>query len=212
MIDGDPVTFDKNGVPARKINANDRMVIGTAEGKFQGGFNTRIAYRNIDLSIVGAFKNGGTLISTLHAPQGYLNMMNGRRGNVKVDYWTSDNPTNAYPTPGGTGGGSDAPIYASTLAYFDASYLKVKTISLGYNFSENQLKNVGISRARIYCTIQNPFVLFSSYNDETGLDPEPNSFVRENSATEGGLPSRFLSVGTNTPSTRNFIFGVNVTF
>lgn len=212
LVDGDPVTFDENGVPSRQINANDRQVIGTAEGDFQGGFNTRVAYKNIDLSIVGAFKSGGTLISTLHAPQGYLNMLNGRRGNIKVDYWTEDNPTNAYPTPGGTGGGGDAPTYASTLAYFSASYLKIRTISLGYNFSEKLLQNVGISKARVYCTVQNPFVMFSPYNDETGLDPEPNSLVRENSATEGGLPSRMLSIGTNTPSTRNFIFGVNLTF
>lgn len=212
LVDGDDVTFDANGVPSRQINASDRMVVGTPEGKYQGGFNTRVAYKNIDLSVVGAFKHGGTLISTLHSPQGYLNMMNGRRGNIKVDYWTEDNPTNAYPTPGGTGGGSDAPVYASTMAYFSASYLKIRTISLGYNFSEDLLKSVGISRARLYFTVQNPFVLFSPYNDETGLDPEPNSYIRENSATEGGMPKRFLSIGTNTPSTRNFIFGVNLTF
>lgn len=212
LVDGDPVTFDANGVPSRQINASDRQVIGTAEGNFQGGFNTTVAYKNFDLSIVGAFKNGGTLISTLHSPQGYLNMMSGRRGNMKVDYWTVDNPTNAYPTPGGTTGNNDAPAYASTLAYFDASYLKIRTITLGYNFSEKLLSNVGISRARLYFTVQNPFVLFSPYNDETGLDPEPNSRVKENSATEGGLPTRFLSIGTNTPSTRNFIFGLNLTF
>lgn len=212
LVDGDPVTFDANGVPSREINASDRQVIGTAEGNFQGGFNTTVAYKNFDLSIVGAFKNGGTLISTLHSPQGYLNMMSGRRGNIKVDYWTEDNPTNAYPTPGGTTGGNDAPAYASTLAYFSASYLKIRTITLGYNFSEKLLNNVGISRARLYFTVQNPFVLFSPYNDETGLDPEPNSYVRENSATTGGLPERFLSIGTNTPSTRNFIFGLNLTF
>lgn len=212
LVDGDPVTFDENGIPSREINASDRQVIGTAEGNFQGGFNTTVAYKNFDLSIIGAFKSGGTLISTLHSPQGYLNMLSGRRGNIKVDYWTEDNPTNAYPTPGGTTGGQDAPAYASTLAYFDASYLKIKTITLGYNFSEKLLNNIGLSRARVYVTVQNPFVIFSPYHDETGLDPEPNSLVRENSATEGGLPKRLLSIGTNTPSTRTFLVGLNLTF
>lgn len=212
LVDGDPVTFDENGIPSREINASDRQVIGTAEGNFQGGFNTTVAYKNFDLSIIGAFKSGGTLISTLHSPQGYLNMLSGRRGNIKVDYWTEDNPTNAYPTPGGTTGGQDAPAYASTLAYFDASYLKIRTITLGYNFSEKLLNNIGLSRARVYVTVQNPFVIFSPYHDETGLDPEPNSLVRENSATEGGLPKRLLSIGTNTPSTRTFLVGLNLTF
>lgn len=212
LVDGDPVTFDENGIPSREINASDRQVIGTAEGNIQGGFNTTVAYKNFDLSIIGAFKSGGTLISTLHSPQGYLNMLSGRRGNIKVDYWTEDNPTNAYPTPGGTTGGQDAPAYASTLAYFDASYLKIRTITLGYNFSEKLLNNIGLSRARVYVTVQNPFVIFSPYHDETGLDPEPNSLVRENSATEGGLPKRLLSIGTNTPSTRTFLVGLNLTF
>lgn len=212
LVDGDPVTFDENGIPSREINASDRQVIGTAEGNFQGGFNTTVAYKNFDLSIIGAFKSGGTLISTLHSPQGYLNMLSGRRGNIKVDYWTEDNPTNAYPTPGGTTGGQDAPAYASTLAYFDASYLKIRTITLGYNFSEKLLNNIGLSRARVYVTVQNPFVILSPYHDETGLDPEPNSLVRENSATEGGLPKRLLSIGTNTPSTRTFLVGLNLTF
>lgn len=212
LKDGDPVTFDANGVPSRELNASDRMVIGTAEGKFQGGFNTTVAYKDFDLSIVGAFKNGGTLISTLHQPQGYLNMMSGRRGNIKVDYWTKDNPTNKYPAPGGTSGGNDAPIYGSTLGYFSASYLKIRTITLGYNLPDKLLSNLGLGRARIYFTAQNPFVFFSSFEDETGLDPEPNSFIRENTATEGGMPSRLLSVGTNTPSTRNYIFGLNITF
>ncbi len=212
LVDGDPVTFDANGVPSRMINANDRMVVGTPEGHFQGGFNTTVAYKDFDLSIVGAFKSGGTLISTLHSPTGYLNMLNGRRGNIKVNYWTEDNPTNDYPTPGGTQGGSDSPAYASTLAYFDASYVKIRTITLGYNLNEKLLSKAGLGRARLYFTMSNPFVLFSPYNDETGLDPEPNSLIRENTATPGDMPKRFLSIGANTPSTRSFVFGLNLTF
>ncbi|MFA6676677.1 MAG: TonB-dependent receptor [Bacteroidales bacterium] len=211
-VDGDPVSFDADGVPSRQINSSDRQVVGTAEGDFAGGFNTRVSYKNLDLNIVGSFKSGGTLISTLHSSQGYLNMLSGRRGNVDVNYWTEDNPTNDYPTPGGTGGSGDAPIFASTLAYFDASYVKIRTMTLGYTFTKNILDKVGLNQARVYFTVQNPFVLFSPYNDETGLDPEPNSYVRENSATEGSLPSRFLSIGINTPSTRKFILGVNISF
>lgn len=209
---GGEVTFDANGVPSREINSNDRMVIGSPEADWQGGFNTDVSYKNWDFSIVGAFRHGGLLISTLHSGQGYLNMLSGRRGNINVNYWTEDNPTNDYPTPGGTQGGSDAPIYSSTLAYFSASYLKIRTITLGYTFPEKWMKPLGISRARIYGTVSNPFVFFSPFNDETDMDPEPNSTVQENSATSGSMPKRLLSIGTNSPSTRSFILGVNVTF
>ena len=71
---------------------------------------------------------------------------------------------------------NDNPLYGSTLGYFDAGYLKIRTITLGYNFEHfKPLKDMGISRLRLYATVQNPFVLFSPYNNECGLDPETNS-------------------------------------
>ena len=93
-------------------------------------------------------------------------------------------------------------------------YLKVRAITLGYNFENlKAIKDVGISRLRLYATIQNPFVLFSPFNNESGLDPETNSWSNENTAVGYSFGShRMPIVGYNTPSTRNFIFGLNVTF
>jgi TonB-dependent starch-binding outer membrane protein SusC len=64
---------------------------------FMGGFNTRVAYKGFDLSLIGTFQKGGLLISTLNGPSSYLNMMSGRRGNIKVDYWTPENTGAKYP-------------------------------------------------------------------------------------------------------------------
>src|SRR5690606_39620404 len=126
----------------------------------------------------------GTLISSLYSSASYLNLMSGRRNNVKVDYWTPENTDAKYPKPGGIASG-DNPKYGSTLGYFDASYLKVRTISLGYNFnSEGWLQRAGIGGLRIYGTVQNPFVLFSPYHSESGMDPEPNSRGNENQRSE----------------------------
>lgn len=203
--------YDEDGVPERRINADDRQIL-ILDPKFQGGFNTRIAYKGIDLSMVGAFKSGGILISTLYSASGYLNMMSGRRGNVKVDYWTPENTDAKYPAPGGPKSG-DNPKYGSTMGYFDASYLKIRTISLGYNIGQSTwLKNSGIDRLRIYATVQNPFVLFSPFHTETGLDPETNSYGDENAAVTTVYKERLLTLGTNTPSTRNYLIGINLTF
>ena len=202
--------YDASGNPVRAIDSNDQVPIN-ADPKFLGGFNTRLQYRNWDLTVLGTFQCGGILISTLHSSAGYLNMLSGRRGNISVDYWTESNTGAHYPRPGGLQS-NDNPKYGSTLAYFDGSYLKVGTITLGYNFEKlPALRRAGIDRLRIYATAQNPFVIFSQFHNESGLDPEPNSRGTENQAVAGYL-YRQKVIGTNTPNTRNYLFGINLTF
>lgn len=200
----------ENGVPVRAINPDDRIP-QSMECDLQGGFNTTVAWKNIDLSIVGAYKVGGLLISTLYSSNGYLNTLRGRNNNIDVDYWTPTNTGAHYPAPTSLQD-SNNPKYGSTLGYFDASYLKIRTITLGYNFDQLQaLKNVGISKMRIYASVLNPFVMFSPYKKESGMDPETNSYGNENAAVSYGQ-KRLLTIGTNTPSTRTYMFGVNFTF
>lgn len=203
--------YNADGTPTRQIGTDDRQVM-SLEPNFQGGLSSRVAYKGFDINIITAFRSGGKLISTLHHSNGYLNMLTGRRGQVDVDYWTPENTGARYPKPGGIQSG-DNPKYASTLGYFDASYWKVRNISLGYNFDKQHwLRDVGIQSLRAYVTIQNPFVICSSFHKETGLDPETNSYGDENVAVTSGIQSRFLTVGTNSPSTRNYLFGINITF
>ena len=205
--------FKEDGVtPSRQIGPDDREIM-SMEPDLVGGFNTTVGYKNFDLTVIGAFQIGGKLISAIHSSNGYLNMLTGRRNNLDVDYWTPENTGAKYPKPGGIQSG-DNPKYGSTLGYFNAGYLKFRAITLGYNFDKlKAIKDLGISRLRLYATVQNPFVLFSPYNKESGLDPETNSWSNENTAVGYSFGShRMPIVGYNTPSTRNFIFGVNVTF
>src|SRR5574344_1274217 len=191
--------YDANGLPTRAINSTDRQII-KVDPEWEGGFNTR-----------GAFKHGGTLISTLYSSSGYLNMLTGRRNNVDVDYWTEDNTGAKYPKPGGIQEG-DNPKYGSTLGYFSGSYMKIRTITLGYNFKQPWMEKAGINFLRVYATVQNPFVLFSPYHDESGMDPETNSYGNENQAVNTAYKSRLAVIGTNSPCTRNYLIGLNVTF
>ena len=203
--------YNADGTPTRAIGPADRQVI-SLEPKFSGGLSTRVGYKGFDLNIITAFRYGGKLISTLHHPNGYLNMLSGRRGQVDVDYWTPENTDARYPKPGGMMSG-DNPKYASTLGLFDASFWKVTNITLGYEFAgQRWMKSAGIKGLRLYVTLQNPFVISSSFHRETGLDPLTNSYGDENVAVTSGINHRFLTVGTNAPSTRNYLFGVNLTF
>ncbi|EJL74475.1 SusC/RagA family TonB-linked outer membrane protein [Chryseobacterium populi] len=201
--------YNPDGTPVRAIGPDDRQIFDTAP-KYQGGFNMRFAYKNFELSTVGAFQHGGILISSIYGSASYLNRLTGRGNNVDVDYWTEDNTDAYFPRPGRHLSG-DNPKYSSTLAMFDASYLKLRTITLGYNVDKDFLKDLKITGLRIYFTVTNPVVLFSPYHKFSGMDPEPNSYGNENQAVSG-YPSRQLIIGTNNPSTRNYLMGLNLTF
>ena len=206
--------YDANGLPTRQIGPEDRQIM-SMEPKLMGGFNTTVGYKGFDLTVIGAFQIGGKLISAIHSSSGYLNMLTGRRNNLDVDYWTEQNTGAKYPKPGGVLSG-DNPKYGSTLGYFDAGYLKIRAITLGYNFDSLKcIKDFGISRLRLYASVQNPFVLFSPFNNESGLDPETNSWANENTAVavDGYTGKHKMPiVGYNTPTTRNFLLGLNLTF
>jgi len=206
-------TYNADGTPTRIIGSDDRQVL-ECDPDFQGGFNTRVAYKGFDMTIVGSFQSGGILNSTLYGSAGYLNINDGRRGQIKVDYWTPTNTGAKYPLPGGPTD-SNNPKYGSTSGYFDASYLKVRTITFGYNFNQKWIKNAGFEKLRLYASVQAPFVLFSPYHKESGMDPETNTYG--NDGANAAVPyayalRRLLTVGYNTPSTQNYIMGINLTF
>ncbi|WP_198661795.1 SusC/RagA family TonB-linked outer membrane protein [Lewinella sp. IMCC34183] len=201
--------YGENGEPVRAIGPDDRQILDISPD-FQGGFNTRFTFRGLDLTAVGVFQSGGTLISTLYGSASYLNLLSGRQSNIDVDYYTPENTGARYPAPSGVRSG-DNPEYGSTLSYFDGGYLKFRTITLGYDLTRNVFTSDAFSQFRIYTSVQNPFVLFSPYNDMTGMDPETNARGNEYSAV-AGYNSRLLTIGYNNPATRVFLLGLNVTF
>ena len=220
--------YNADGTPVRAIgstgvydNKNDGLstddrIVQPVDPKWQGGFNTRVAWKNLDLTALGAYQHGGLLISSLYNSAGYLDNLTGQRGNVNVNYWTPTNTSGTFPYPGGDQVG-DGPKYGSTLGYFDASYLKVSTITLGYNFNGMKwIKDLGVSSARLYFTVQNPFVLFSPYNKLSGQDPQTNTIANSNVATSNmqnvGRYTVLPMVGANTPSMRTYLIGLNLSF
>ena len=144
----------------------------------------------------------------------FNNLESGRGGQIKIDYWTPDNTGAKYPDPNGPKD-SNNPKYGSTSGYFSGSFMKIRTITLGYNVNQKWIQKVGINKLRVYCTVVNPLILFSPYHTESGLDPETNSYANDSGnmavAYSSGL-KRMLTVGYNTPSTHNYMIGINVTF
>ena len=128
--------YNADGTPKGQSEPDDRQIM-SVDPNFQGGFNTRVAYKGFDLTLLVYLQRAVSLSARLligRLPQ----FAERARGNVKVDYWTPENTGATYPKPGGVSSG-DNPKYGSTLDYFSGSYLKIRTISLGYNFNQEQL-------------------------------------------------------------------------
>jgi hypothetical protein len=190
---------------------NDRTIVGSGQADWQGGITNRFTYKGFDLSFVIYTRMGGTLVSQVYQPYSdYIAILNARRNNVKVDYWTPTNPTNKFPSPAGML--ASGAIGLNTLGYFDASFIKVRSINLGYSFEPKLLNRIKAQSVRIYLTAQNPFVLYSPYMKEGGVDPEATSFGNRGVQDPGNLATRALTIGLAAPPTRAFILGMNVRF
>lgn len=199
------------------INAADRQIIGNFQPKLVAGLTNRFEFKNFDLNIVMFGRFGQTVVvnylSADGGGAGYPFFLNSRVNQHKVDYWTPTNPTNAFPQPDAS---KDALLFTSTLTYRDGSFIKLRTIDLGYSVPSAKLKKVKIDGLRIYASAQNPFILWAPLvRDGLGLDPEGNGNGNAVGSQGGGVtpvPGRAITVGMGVPPTRQIIFGVNVRF
>jgi TonB-linked SusC/RagA family outer membrane protein len=212
-----------NGKPDGQINSDDRQIIGNFQPKWEGGFTSRMTYQNFDFNFVIFARMGMKVLvpylTTDGTAQGYDFFMQSRINQLKVNYWTRNNPTNDFPRP-------DASLqsfpFASTLGYQDGSFIKMRSINLGYTVPSRALSRAGITSLRIYFTALNPFILYSPFvKAGYGPDPEGNGYggavastAAGGSVGAGGVSgnSRQISVNANIPATRTFNLGLNLKF
>jgi TonB-linked SusC/RagA family outer membrane protein len=194
-----------------KIDANnDRSVIGNSQADWQGGMTNRFSYKNFDFSFMLYARFGGTLVSQVYQPYAaYINVLDGKRNNMLVNYWTPNNASNDFPAPSAM---SSATLGLSTLGYYDASFVKMRSINLGYTFDDKILKKISAQSIRLYLSVQNPFVLYSPYMKMGGLDPEATGTGNQGVQDPGNISGRALTIGLSTPPTRSFNLGLNITF
>jgi len=206
-----------NGKPDGVISSTyDRYIIGDQDADLQGGMTNRFSYKGIDLSFVLYARFGGTLVSQIHQPfAGYLTVMDGRRNGIKVDYFTPNNPSNWFPMPQATI--SNISTAWTTLGYYSGSFVKFRSINLGYTFERKLLNYVHAQKVRFYFTIDNVATLFSPFYDKTGIDPEGTGTGSQGVSNPGnirgnGRGNGAITIGLTTPPRRTFMFGANITF
>ena len=175
------------------ISGDDRVILGTDIPDFLGGFTTNFAYKGFDLSAFFFYRQGQMVRSGFHRGN---NSLFARYNNLNVDYWTVDNQTGIYPRPNQN---QESPRNASTMGYFDGSYVKLRNVSLGYNLPTSVTDVLKVSRLRVYVSGQNLWFL-AKYDT---FDPELDDSNTDNLPELGG--------GT-TPSTRLILAGIKVEF
>lgn len=214
VADVDGATRD--GKPDGRIDANDRQIIGNFQPDWVGGLTNRFSYKGVDLSIVMFARMGQMVVlpylSTTGGAEGYPFFNNSRVNSLRRDYWTPENPSNEFPRPDAS---ADNVLYSSTLAYRDGSFVKCRSINLGYNVPSQHLQRFGLNSLRVYVSAVNPFIIYSPLvRDNLALDPEGNGYGGSVGSATGApaVPGRAITVNLNIPTTRQFLFGLNLKF
>ncbi len=200
------------------ITAADRQIVGNFQPDLIAGMTNHFEYKNFDMNIVMFGRFGQQVVVTYLSADGgaagYPFFLNSRVQQHKVNYWTPTNPTNDFPQPDA---GRDGLLYTSTLTYRDGSFIKIRTVDLGYTLPKSVLKKSGIQSLRVYVSAQNPFILWSPLvRDGLGLDPEGNGTGNAIGSQGGGaanvVNNRTITVGMGVPPTRQMMIGVNLKF
>lgn len=198
---GDVKLKDING--DGQVTSEDQTIIGHGLPIHTGGFTNNFEWKNFDLSVFFQWSYGNDVINYNRVKLESLRGKHVNQLSSAANHWTprTDNGDGTY-TPGNYTNYLCAPNRSLTnintsREVEDASFLRLKTIQLGYNFPTKVLKNMKIRSLRLYVTGQNLWTL-TKY---TGYDPEVST--RNSAMTRGFDYSSY-------PKTMSFTFGVKL--
>lgn len=179
------------------ITPDDRTILGSPNPDFTYGVNIGLTYKGFDLSAIIYGSQGNEIVNTtrsyLHFWAGYVN----NKSNVLLNAWSPKNTNTTVPIIENGVNMSTAGVMNS---YFieNGSFLKFKSMMLGYTVERKLLNRIGINNIRLYVQGVNLFTI-TKY---TGLDPEL-----------GGSSSAFgIDYGNYPNNERVLIFGINASF
>ncbi len=179
------------------IDSNDRTIIGRGLPIHTGGFTNSFTYKGFDLSVFFQWSYGNDI---LNANRLFFESSNNMQRELNqyasyADRWTPENPDSDIPAATQS---SSNRVFSSRVIE-DGSFLRLKTVTLGYTFPKTMIAKAHLSNVRLYLAAQNLW----TWTNYSGYDPEVS--VR-NSALTPGLD--FSSY----PRAYTISFGVNLGF
>src|SRR5690606_38159840 len=165
------------------INADDRQIIGQLDPKFIWGMTNTFSFKNFTLNVCvhgvhGVTKDNNLLSDDVHGGV--------RRNTTRKNWWTPENGSNEWYK---NEIGSNRMGGVSARPYENASFIRIKDITLAYAFPPALLEKLGMNNLQIYTTGRN-LITFTKYG---GLDPELNG-------------------QRNVPLQKEFVVGLNLGF
>ena len=147
-----------------KITAADRKIIGNKMPKWTGGFNFRVGYKNFELS--GLLQGAFDAKRYYNGEASYAFFNNASCLNKHWNRWSEENPNGNFPRLSLT---SQTNYAFSSFWLQDASYVRMKNLTLAYTLPSEVISRIGLSFAQVYLTGEN---LFTISGLDKGLDPE----------------------------------------
>ena len=194
---GDVIWINQNGDD--KYDEKDCVEIGNPHPDFTMGFSISLQWKGLDFSVNGSGAFGQQVMQSYRqfALQDLQNFTN----NLAARYWTGEGSTNKFPRySSGSHNNFKCNSYNSDIFIQDADYVKIRNITLGYDFKQ-VFRNLPFQTLRIFVTGQNLFT-FTGYD---GMDPEVGT----------GAPGYSWSSGIDTgfyPSPKVYMAGVSIKF
>lgn len=189
---GDRKYVDTNGDGV--ISAADKGDLGSSQPKFVGSFSNTISYRDFDLNFSLQGSYGGKIFNALNQQLEISTLGTNATASLE-DRWTPTNPSNEIPRA------SSSPLGIVSERYVeDASFLRLKLITLGYTLPKSLSSKLGTKSIKFYVSAEN-LITWTKY---TGYDPEVSSYEQNNL-----YPG--IDFGAY-PNSKTFISGLNVTF
>jgi TonB-linked SusC/RagA family outer membrane protein len=202
---GDALYYKADGETTNNYNLAGNYVVGNPNPKHYYGINNTFNAFGIDLSVLLQGVSGNSIIN---GGGGFMSANGDWFDNQTLDQLNSwkkaGDVTNVPEARWNWSGLIPNGTSASSRYVYDGSYLRVKTVTLGYNFPTSILNRLKLSQLRVYVTGQN----LHTFTKYPGWDPEVNADYRANSSTSGNLNqgNDFYSA----PQIKSVIFGLNV--
>ncbi|WP_190300434.1 SusC/RagA family TonB-linked outer membrane protein [Rufibacter hautae] len=180
------------------IDEKDRTILGSAQPDFTWGLTNTLSFKNIDLSFFFQGSQGNKMANlNLFDLQNFTGQ-NNVLAEAALNRWTPNNPSTQYPRALAAGS-LDNGVFSSNIVE-DASYIRLKNVSLGYQIPSSLTQKVKVKTLRIYASATNLWTL----TDYSGYDPEANTF---------GQSTAIIGVDRGGyPQAKTYLVGLNIGF
>ena len=159
-----------------KIDSDDNVVT-SQDPDWYGSLSTTLEFKGLELFADLFVLQGAQKLNPYLADFNLGGTLQGKLNGIKVDYWTPENPSTTFPRPNF----DQQDSYLYPLAVRDASYIRLRTLSLGYNLPTSTVDQVGFRNAKVYVSATNLLTItdYQSYSPEQnpGAFPDARAFT-----------------------------------